>query len=43
VSDRLSIRLQEQSQQLKQLEGLRRNEPISASKKNIKVKAKNYA
>lgn len=43
VSDRLSIRLQEQSQQLKQLEGLRRNEPIKASQKNSKVKVKSYA
>ena len=38
VSDRLSIRLQEQSQQLKQLEGLRRNAPVKASQKNTKVK-----
>jgi hypothetical protein len=43
VSDRLSIRLQEQSQQLKQLEGMRRNEPIKASQKNSKAKVKSYA
>ncbi len=43
VSDRLSIRLQEQSQQLKQLEGLRGSEPIKASQKNSKAKAKSYA
>ena len=43
VSDRLSIRLQEQSQQLKQLEGLRRSEPIKASRKSTKVKVKSYA
>jgi DNA-binding transcriptional ArsR family regulator len=43
VSDRLSIRLQEQSQQLKQLEGMRRNEPIKASQKNSKGKVKSYA
>ena len=42
VSDRLSIRLQEQSQQLKELEGLRRNEPIKTSQKNTK-KVKSYA
>jgi DNA-binding transcriptional ArsR family regulator len=41
VSDRLSIRLQEQSQQLKQLEGMRRNEPIKASQKNSKVLVRN--
>jgi DNA-binding transcriptional ArsR family regulator len=43
VGDRLSIRLQEQSQQLKQLEGMRRNEPIKASQKNSKAKVKSYA
>ena len=43
VGDRLSIRLQEQSQQLKQLEGMRRNEPIKASQKSSKAKVKNYA
>ncbi|WP_103666759.1 helix-turn-helix transcriptional regulator [Pseudanabaena sp. BC1403] len=43
VGDRLSIRLEEQSQQLKQLEGLRRSEPIKSSQKNAKVKAKSYA
>jgi DNA-binding transcriptional ArsR family regulator len=37
VGGRLSIRLEEQSQQLKQLEGLRRYEPIKANKKNSKV------
>jgi DNA-binding transcriptional ArsR family regulator len=42
VGDRLSIRLQEQSQQLKQLEGMRRNEPIKASQKNSKAKVKSY-
>ena len=43
VGDRLSIRLQEQSQQLKQLEGMRRNEPIKASQKSSKAKVKSYA
>ncbi len=43
VSDRLSFRLQEQSQQLKQLEGLRQSTPGKAATKNIKVKAKSYA
>ncbi len=37
VGDRISIRLEEQSQQLKQLGGLRRSEPIKANKKNSKV------
>lgn len=41
VSDRLSTRLEEQSQQLKQLEGLRRAEPVAASSKHSKVKARN--
>jgi hypothetical protein len=43
VSDRLSIRLQEQSKHLKQLEGLRHNEPIQASPKKSKAKVKSYA
>jgi DNA-binding transcriptional ArsR family regulator len=40
VGDRLSIRLSEQSQQLKQLEGLRRAEAVGASSKNSKARAK---
>lgn len=40
VGDRLALRLEEQSQQLKQLEGLRRSKPASASKTQPKVKAK---
>ena len=43
VGDRLSIRLQEQSQQLKQLEGIRQSTPIKTGTKNIKAKAKSYA
>lgn len=38
VSDRLSIRLEKQSQQLKQLDGLRQGEPVSASSRNAKAK-----
>jgi DNA-binding transcriptional ArsR family regulator len=40
VGDRLSIRLSEQSQQLKPLEGLRQTEPVGASSKNSKARAK---
>jgi len=40
VGDRLSIRLEEQSQLLKQLESLRESEPVSAKNKKSKVKAK---
>jgi DNA-binding transcriptional ArsR family regulator len=40
VGDRLSLRLAAQSQQLKQLEGLRRSEPVGAGSKNSKTKAK---
>ncbi len=40
VGDRLSFRLAEQSQQLKQLEGLRRTEPVGAGSRNAKGKAK---
>ncbi|MBC7824189.1 MAG: winged helix-turn-helix transcriptional regulator [Candidatus Parcubacteria bacterium] len=40
VGDRLSIRLAAQSQQLKQLEGLRRTEPVGAGSRNAKGKAK---
>ena len=40
VGDRLSIRLSEQSQQLKPLEGLRQTEPVGASSKNSKTRAK---
>ncbi len=40
VGDRLSIRLATQSQQLKQLEGLRRTEPVGAGSRNAKGKAK---
>lgn len=36
VGDRLSTRLEEQSQQLKQLEGLRRAEPVGAVSKGSK-------
>jgi len=43
VSDRLSIRLQEQSQQLKQLEGLRQSTPVKVGTRNIKKNAKRYA
>jgi DNA-binding transcriptional ArsR family regulator len=43
VGDRLSIRLQEQSQQLKQLEGIRQSTPVKTGTKNIKAKAKSYA
>ncbi len=55
VGDRLSVRLQEQSQQLKQLEGLRQREPLKigqnkpesvskvGSKVGSKVKDKTYA
>ena len=43
VGDRLSIRLQEQSQQLKQLEGIRQSTPVKTGPKNIKAKAKSYA
>jgi len=40
VGDRLSIRLAAQSKQLKQLEGLRRTEPVGAGSRNAKGKAK---
>jgi DNA-binding transcriptional ArsR family regulator len=40
VGDRLSFRVEQQSQQLKQLEALRRGEPGTKSKRNGKVKAK---
>jgi len=40
VGDRLSIRLAAQSQQLRQLEGLRRTEPVGAGSRNAKGKAK---
>lgn len=40
VSDRLFIRLEEQSQQLKQLKGLRRTKVVDTSSKSAKVKAK---
>ena len=43
VSDRLSIRLQEQSQQLKQLEGLRQSTSVKAGTRKIKAKTKSYA
>ncbi|BBC27064.1 ArsR/SmtB family transcription factor [Pseudanabaena sp. ABRG5-3] len=43
VSDRLSVRLEEQSQQLKQLEGLSRNTPSPVNTKNSKLKTKSYA
>lgn len=39
VGDRLSVRLQEQSQQLKQLEALRKLEPTNTSNSQSKVKA----
>lgn len=39
VSDRLSSRLEAQSQQLKQLESLRRSEPLAANSKRAKVSA----
>jgi len=40
VGDRLSIRLAAQSKQLKQLEELRRTEPVGAGSRNAKGKAK---
>lgn len=40
VSDRLFIRLEEQSQQLKQLKGLRRTEVVDTSSRSTKLKAK---
>lgn len=40
VSDRLSVRLEEQSQQLKQLEALRRSAPAGTSSKGAKVGVK---
>ncbi|MBE9182987.1 winged helix-turn-helix transcriptional regulator [Oculatella sp. LEGE 06141] len=40
VGDRLSVRLEEQSQQLKHLESLRRTEPVGAGSRNSKAKAK---
>ncbi len=40
VGDRLSIRLEEQSQQLKQLEGLRKPATVETGRKNSKPKAK---
>jgi DNA-binding transcriptional ArsR family regulator len=40
VGDRLSIRLSEQSQQLKPLEGLRQAEPVGAGSKNSKTRSK---
>lgn len=40
VSDRLSTRLEEQSQQLKQLEGLRRVEPVGAGSRSSKAKVR---
>ena len=43
VGDRLSIRLEEQSQQLKQLDELRRSAPIDVGRKNSKVQPKSYA
>jgi len=43
VSDRLSVRLEEQSQQLKQLEGLSRKTPSPINTKNSKLKTKSYA
>lgn len=39
VGDRLSTRLEEQSEQLKQLEGLRQTKPIGADSKASKAKA----
>ncbi|MBD2465484.1 winged helix-turn-helix transcriptional regulator [Oscillatoria sp. FACHB-1407] len=38
VGDRLSIRLEEQSQQLKQLEGLRKPATVETRRKNSRVK-----
>ena len=43
VGDRLSIRLQEQSQHLKQLEGLRQFDPVGAGKRNSQVKTRTKA
>lgn len=43
VGDRLSIRLQEQSQHLKQLEGLRQFDPVEAGKRNSQVKTRTKA
>jgi DNA-binding transcriptional ArsR family regulator len=40
VGDRLSSRLEQQSQHLKQLEGWRHSKPVGAASKNSKVKAK---
>ena len=40
VGNRISIRLEEQSQQLKQLTELRRDEPVGAGRNNSKVKAR---
>lgn len=40
VGDRLSIRLEEQSQQLKQLEGLRKPANVETGRKNSKVRTK---
>jgi len=40
VGARLSVRLEEQSQQLKPLEGLRQAEPVGASSKNSKARTK---
>lgn len=40
VGDRLSIRLEEQSQQLKQLEGLRKPANVKTGRRNSKVGAK---
>jgi len=40
VGDRLSIRLAAQSQQLKQLEGLRQAKPVATDNRNFKVNAR---
>ncbi len=40
VGDRLSIRLAAQSQQLKQLEGLRQAKPVAADSRKFKVNAR---
>ncbi|PSB31612.1 ArsR/SmtB family transcription factor [Stenomitos frigidus] len=40
VGDRLSIRLGEQSQQLKQLEGLRQAKPVATDNRKFKVNAR---
>lgn len=40
VGDRLPIRLEEQSQQLKQLEGLRKSANVETGRKNSKVRNK---